>query len=277
MRKYSELKLILRYRGGDADDHKLDLYDASKSMKGLSQILHIVSNALITEGEIKQRYTSTKGVDFYFESARKGSLVETISIIIDNEILKDLALTSITIPFWEMMKYTLKKSVGKKHVPQSRTVRRILKNNPQFDKKIAQALQIPLVEFHRPVTSDSSVEISIERLRGEKIAEFDVETLDYVSKDPDPIYETDIIGNVTRFNVLSLKGGRIYSVDEKRTITFVINENLDSIQRGILSTSLDRYTNGLPSSISIDAYVHRDKTGKIKRYQIEKVQPRYKD
>lgn len=275
MKKYIEIKLNLRYEGGDADSHKLDLYDASESIKGLSKALHIICNSLIKDGDVKQRYTPIKGMDFYLESARKGSFLETISIIVENETVKSIGLSVFSIAFWDMVKYTLSNTVGKQYIPETNAVKKIIKGDPSFKDKIGIALETPLIELQRPIESDSSVGISIERPRIGKIIDFDFNTLDYVLKDPDPIYETQLLGNVTRFNALSRKGGRFYSKNEKRTISFTFDENLDNAHRGILTTSLDRYTNGLPSEISINALVYRDKIGKIKRYKIEQVERKY--
>ena len=275
MNKYIEIKLNLRYEGGDAEAHKLDLYDASRSIKGLSQVLHIVSTSLIKSGEVRQRYTPLKGVGFYFEAARKGSFLETISILVENEAVQTIGLSVFSAAFWDMIKYTLKNTVGKKHEPETKVVKDILKDNPNFAKDIANALETPLIELQRPIESDSAVEISIERPRIGRVIQFDVDTLDLLLKDPEPVYEEDITGNVTRFNALSLKGGRFYSNDEKRTISFTFSEDLDNIQRGILTKSLDRYNDGLPSEISLNAFVYRDKSGKVKRYKIEEVERKY--
>lgn len=275
MNSETTVKINLRFEGGTADEHKLDLYDAGKSIKGFSKALHIICTSLLNDGEIRYKYTETKGIKFYLVSARQGSFLETVSIVLDNDIVKNIGLTVIGTAIHDMIKYTLKGSVGQTFKPETRIVNEIANENPDFLEEISQALETPMREIQTPIRSNKNVVIKIEKPRGELIAKLDNETLDYVLNDPSPQFETNIIGNVTRFNALTLNGGRFYSDIENRIVSFTYEKGLDSIQKGLLSTSLDRYTNGLSCKIAIDAYVVKNKLGKVKKYKVEKVERRY--
>lgn len=275
MNSETTLKINIRFEGGTANEHKLDLYDAGKSLKGFSKALHIICTSLITKGEIRLKFTETKGLKFYLVSARQGSFLETVSIVLDNDIIKNVGLSVIGASVLDMLKYTLKGSVGQTYKPTTRIVNEIVKDNGDFLEEISQALETPMREIQTPIKTNKNVIIKIEKPKGELVAKLDKSTLDYVLNDPNPQLETNIIGNVTRFNALTLNGGRFYSDTEKRIISFTYKKDLDNIQKGILSTSLDRYTNGLSCKIAIDAYVVRNKLGKVKKYNIEKVERRY--
>lgn len=276
MNKTLEIKLNLRYVGGDANTHKLDLYDASRSIKGLSQILHIVCFSLINDGEVRQRYTPLKNVDFYLEAARKGSFLETISIVLDNDAVKRIGLSVFSVAFWEMIRLTIRAGVGETDFdPKTPAVKKIIKNSPDFIDEITQALETPLVELQRPIESNNQVEITIERPRKGVVASLNSETLAYVMNDPDPEFEEEIIGNVTRFNAVTLNGGRFYSDEEGKIVSFTLGEHLTKKETVLLTDSLHRFNDDIPCKVAIDAYVIKNKKGKIKRYKIEKVEPRY--
>jgi len=183
MNRTLEIKLNLRYEGGEADQHRLNLYDASRSIKGLSQVLHIICTSLIKDGEVRQKYTPIKNVNFYLESAKKGSFLETISVVLDNDAIKTIGASVFSIAFWDMVKYTIKVGTGKDALPETPTVKKIIQKNPDFIDEITTAMEKPLEELQRPIETNSKVTMNIERPRVGIVAKLDKDTLDYVLRD----------------------------------------------------------------------------------------------
>lgn len=275
MNRTLEIKLHLRYEGGEAEQHRLNLYDASRSIKGLSQVLHIICTSLIKDGEVRQKYTPIKNVHFYLESAKKGSFLEMVSIVLDSDVIKTVGISVFSTAFWDMLKYTVKIGTGINAQPETPTVKKIIQKNPDFIDEMISALEKPLGELQRPIETNSNITMNIERPRVGIVAKLNKDTLDYVLRDPDYNYETEIIGNVTRFNAVTLNGGRFYSDSEARIIPFTLGDNLTKLEQVLLTESLHRFNDDIACKVSIDAQVVKDRIGRIKRYIIEKVERQF--
>lgn len=262
-----ESKFIIRYSGGSADDSRLDLYDASKSMAGLAKALSITSHAFLNNGEVKRRGDSTHGVSFLLHPSRKGSFIEYVSIIFEDEAARLIGASILTTAFWDFVKYTWREATGREGNLEEPSSRRIVNQNPSYDDEVSRSLEIPLQEMHRPIASDNNIRIEITRPRTGVVVEFNRNTLDYVMSEEDPVIELNVIGNVTKYNNLS-GIGRFYDNQRSRTVSFH-SRGLDEEQKKILTWSLHT-SNGdnTAGKITIDANVINTHAGHIKRFLI---------
>ena len=262
-----EIKFIIRYTGGTADDRRLDLYDASRSMAGLAKALSITVHALLNDGDVKHRGDSTHGVNFLLHPSRQGSFIEFVSIIFEDEVIKSIGASILSAAFWDFIKYTWREATGREGELEEPSSRKVVNKNPTYVDEISKSLEKPLQELHRPISSDSDIKIEITRPRVGVVVEFNKATLDYVMSEEDPVSESDVFGNVTKYNNLS-GIGRFYDNARARTVSFH-SDQLDDEQKRTLTWSLHA-SNGdnTAGKILLDIQVIKTRAGHIKRYTI---------
>ncbi|GET23371.1 hypothetical protein [Prolixibacter denitrificans] len=263
----AEIKFSIKYTGGKADEHKLDLYDAGASIHGLAKALAISTHALITEGEVRSKGDSIPNVKFYLHPPQKGSFVELVSVFFENTAVQVVGASVITAAFWDMIAYTWKSAVGKEYQPKERIPKEISTKNELFTQEIANVLERPLQQLHRPILHNHDVKIEIRRPRIGKIIEFDNDTLNYVYSKNEVGIQENISGNVTKYNILS-GYGRFYDDEEGRTIPFNLSNDLSVRMKELLTWSLHNTVRDNNGKILLDAEVISDNLDNIKRYII---------
>lgn len=264
----SEIKFTIRYTGGDADNHRLDLYDAAASIQGLAKALAISTHALISEGDIRRKGDSIPHVKFYLHPPQKGSFVEMVSVFFETPAVQVVGSSVIVAAFWDMINFTWRHASGTTPEAQERIPKKIIKENELFTQEISDALELPLQQIHRPILHDSNVKIEIRRPRMGTILEFNNETLNHVYLSPESALQTNILGNVTKYNIIS-GYGRFYDNSLKRTIPFHLDKKMTTHQKGILTKSLHFAGQQGLGKILLDARVIKNKIGSVKRYIIE--------
>ena len=264
----SEIKFSIRYTGGDAEHHKLDLYDAAASIHGLAKALAITTHALISEGEVRRKGDSIPNAKFYLHPPQKGSFVELVSVFFEEPAVQVVGTSVIGAAFWDMINFTWRHATGTTPEAQERIPKKIIEENETFIQEISDALELPLQQLHRPILHDPNVKIEINRPRVGTIVEFNQDTLNYVYSSQENALTTNILGNITKYNIIS-GYGRFYDNNLNRTIPFHLDNRMTTQQKGILTRSLHFAGQRGLGKILIDAKVIKDRTGSVKRYIIE--------
>jgi len=264
-----EVRFIIRYTGGTADESVLDLYDAATSMHGLAKALAITTHALTSIGEIRSKGDSIPNVKFHLHPPKQGSFIELVTIVFEDPVAKAIGASVVTAAFWDMIDFTWRQATGRAKEPQERIPKKIVEQNDLFAQEISRVLETPLQQLHRPILHDRNIEIEIKRPRIGTILKFNSQTLDYVISQNDPVLAQNINGNVTKYNILS-GFGRFYDDNSQRTIAFHISADLTTQEKEILTWSLHHSTvDNTNGKIIIDSQVIKDRLGNIKRYIIE--------
>jgi hypothetical protein len=264
-----ELKFVIKYKGGKADSSLLDLYDAAASMHGLAKALAITSHALVTNGQIRRQADNIPNVNFYLHPSKKGSFIELITIIFEEPAVQAIGASVLATAFWDFINFTWSQATGREYKLTEYQTKKIVKENDSFQQDIISALEIPLIQIHRPILHDDNIEIEINRPRVGTILNFNKDTLDFVNSKNTSKVRLGVIGNVTKYNILS-GIGRLYVDDLKRTIPFHCANNLTEAEKNILTWSLDRSNrsnNGGKIIINVDEI--RNGRGLIKSYLIK--------
>ncbi|MEP0265398.1 hypothetical protein [Dokdonia sp.] len=265
-----EARINIRYIGGEADGHRLDLYNASTSLLGISKALAITTQAVITRGnDIRVKGANIPDVKFYLHPPKKGSFIEVVSVVFGDPAVQALGTSVVISAFWDMLEYSWKIATGKDAIPKTRTVQRIVKGNELITDELKAVLETPLQQIHRPI-DNSDLKIQIIRPRSGKILVLDNDTKNYVYSKNDGGLREDILGNVTKYNIIT-GYGRFYMDDEKKTLPFNIDKNEISVeQEELLKWSLYKASvYGGEGKIFLKAQVINDNIGNIKRFIVK--------
>jgi hypothetical protein len=267
----SDLKIKIKFEGGDADQHRLELYDAGVAIHGLARSMAITIHALLNDGAIRSRVKKINGAKLYIEPSRKGSWEEIVQVVIETGIATQIGPSVLSSAVWDFIKWSWAKATNLTcEEPKSRFAQKVLRNNPELETDLSMALEHPLSQFHRPIEANETMTIKITKSRTKEELIFTRETLDYVTTTEDPELETKIKGNVTRYNILT-GNGRFYVDKFKKTVSFSLDSDVSSTEKQYLTQSMHRVNSGHPGKIFVDADNVTNKANETKRLVIKTV------
>lgn len=266
----TKLEIKISYHYGTAADSRLDLYDAGVSIQGLARALAISTHAFLNDGEIRKRANAATGAEIYISPSRRGSFEEIITIILDHQVAATIGLSVASNALWDLVKWTWSKAVELEYEPRTPRVRKLSERKEPFIGEIEEALEAPLEQFHRPVKQNREVVIAVSRNRTHDRIKLDSQTLDAVSLRYDDELIHNIIGNVTRYNILS-GFGRMYVDELEKTVSFMLTDSVTSNQKEFLTWSMDQANRGNGGKVGFDATKVMSAKGAIKRFVVNEI------
>ncbi len=265
----TKIVFAIKYHYGDAEDGRLDMYDAAISFHGFAKALSITAHALLNDGEIRRKGHRIEGGELYINPSKKGSFEQIVTFVITNK--EAIGASIAAAAFYDLIKWTWSKTLELSHEPETPYVKKLAKRIEPFIGEMEEVLEIPLEQAHRPIKKNNDVIIALKRQRTGEVIKLDSETLASVSLKSDTEVTKNIKGNVTRYNILS-GYGRFYDDELQRTVSFRIEEDVSSAQKQLLTWSMHfaQETEG-GGKILIDATRILTAKGATKRYVASKV------
>jgi hypothetical protein len=265
-----QIEIKIRYEGGIADDGVLELYDAGTSISGFARAFAITSHAFLNDGAVRKRAEGAEGAKLYIGSSKHGSFLEVITVVITSEAAKAIGLSIVAAAFWDFVKWSWSKTIGKDTEPETPYVRRLVDQNPELADELAAVLESAMQMAHRPIQQDRHIEIAVQRPKVGTILTLDSETLLYVSTRGESELIENLIGNVTRYNILS-GFGRFYDDVQECTIPFDLDDAVSALEKRLLTWSMDQRIQGHDGKIALDVKAITNAKGNIKRYRVHAV------
>lgn len=265
-----ELDFKISYDGGSATDGLLDIYDAGVSIHGLSRSLAITTHAFIHGGEVRRRAERARGAKIYILPPRQGSFEEVVRIVFSNEAASAIGYSVVAAAFWDFLKWTWSAAVGREEDPSTPYVRRIADRKEPFLEEIATVLESPMEDLHRPIDTQSEMTIDIVRPRVGSIVTLDKKTLKYVSTRTESDVIEDVVGNVTKYNILS-GFGRFYDDSLRKTVSFDIDQEMGPDEKRLLTWSMDQWSQGNEGKLLFDVIRVLNARDQLKRYRVTAV------
>lgn len=265
----TSITFAIAYHYGDAEQGRLDMYDASISFQGFARALSITAHALLNDGEVRRKGNRIEGGELFILPSRKGSFEQLVTFVITNK--EAIGASIAAAAFYDLMKWTWSKVLDFNFEPETPHVRRLADRIEPFIGEMEEALEIPLEQAHRPIKMDDGVIITVKRQRVGEVIRLDSETLQNVSLQTELEPQKDIRGNVTRYNMLS-GYGRFYDDVLQRTVSFKIDDQVSSVKKQFLTLSLHhaQQTQGA-GKLLIEAKRTITPRGVVKRYLISDI------
>lgn len=262
-----ELNFKISYSGASADQGLLDIYDASVSTLGLARALSVTTHAFLNDGQIRKRAERVVGAKVYLHPPRNGSFEELVTIVFTDPVVQFIGASVIVPAFWDFLKWTWSEALGGEHQPETPFVKRLEDRVEPLIGEIGVALESPMASLHRPIQNAVNMEISISRPRVGEIIKLDHTTMAYVSIRDEGEAEEGIIGNVTKYNILS-GYGRVFVDDLNRTVPFDLDTDVSPGEKEFLTKSSHDRNRGLDGKISLNASRILTGRGELKRFKV---------
>jgi len=252
--QFYPLAIQYGFDGLDADRHRLDLYDLSRSLKGLSRSLSITTH-FILNGEIITRTPALRNANIYISPPRAGSFFQDITVGVVAGAAFALFSSSNTSVIGHIIysayDYIIKTILGF-HVNLEEPLYKTYLEHETLNEEIrasqlesiAEKCESSIEDMHRPIfASGSALEAKIIPITAglqNKIISLDSNTYDNIRR-INVTKETEMFtGRVSSFSA-NTQSGRIYTDEEMRSIPFEIDREAD-LDLSILSESLNSYT-----------------------------------
>lgn len=265
-----EISAILRIEGGSADDGILPIYDAAQFLVGLARASNIVANAYASNDEIRKRADGAKNIKTFVQASKKGCFEEEVIFQFNEKIVAEVGKSVIGNQFWDYLAFSWSAAVGVRYFPKTNYLQKKLATNELLDHEMTEALESAMNELHRPIVSDRDMTIELVRPRiPAPILRFDATTLEAITPSAEPSKMVKLIGNVTRFNVVS-GFGRFFLKSEQRIVPFLLVNTNDQQLLRAASASLNDTANGKGRRI-FHARKIQSASGQLRRYVVEEI------
>lgn len=217
------LTATLRIEGGSADQGLLDIYDAANTIYGLARAVNLVGHAFANDEVVRTKAQNAHGMHAYIRASTKGCFEEHVDVFFENKTVIHFGRSVINGIFWDYLTTCWSSAIGVESEVTTPYVAKVLRKNELFRYEISDALEVPMQLLHKCIAKDDKVKIYLSRPKVGDILTFNRQSLDYVSVREEREESFEILGNVTRFNVLS-DFGRLYSDQDGRVISFRLDE-----------------------------------------------------
>lgn len=254
--------IILKYEGGDADDHRLDALTGGESLEGLGRALSLVAHFAAT-GEVRQRAPYSKEARFVFSANRAGSLEWLVEYVQNNpgEIALGLGVNGITA----LVAWVWAKAIGRAE-KAPKAIEALDEARSGDIEALVEAVEPSLKKAHRAIGPTAQQILIINGNNNNVIVGFDLKSRSYLEKDHDGGISTQDV-SVASLNVNS-RYGRVYFLDLGRTVPFKIDRDAHGRTLTELSKALDNYAKKTGATVNIRFRRIEAEDGRLKRIMI---------
>jgi hypothetical protein len=254
----SALEVTLQFRGRNADQHEVDLYDVSQALVGFERSLALTTH-LVLNDEIITQAPALKGARIFARPSNPGSWELTAAIVIVSAgALYKLGTAPKDTPIGHLIRsaydYVISQSLGF-HVDYDKMLGQQYKEardqdddinvlSPARFDSLIEKCDTAVKEMHRPIykseTADQGQVFS--NMGSERVAigpPLTIETYDYIAYTETSPSSVELTGRVSSYNINTFKG-RIYTETYGRPVPFELSEHLRDRQTiSIITRSLD--------------------------------------
>lgn len=250
--------LVVKYKGLDADRHRIDALTGGESLSGIGHALTLISHYAST-GNVRFRAPYSKLIRFYYVSNQEGSLEWLLDAVSKTQSAIALGLRPSEIT--SIVNYVFSRAIGR----DSSSLDEVngLENHIGDLDALVEAVEPSLRKAHRAIGSTAhSIAIYDQKSPTDSIV-FDRRSKNYLDDDINAGTITQDV-SIPALNVNS-RYDRAYLEDQGRTIPFKVSRDATGRTMTQLSKALDDYAkkNGTTVSITFEKIESSDE--RIKR------------
>jgi hypothetical protein len=247
--------IILKFDGGDADQHRIEALTGGQSLQGLGHALTLIAHFAST-GEVRQRAPYSKSAKFYFSANREGSLEWLIEFgqSHQTEILIGLGVNGVSA----LATYVLAKVIGQNAEPEGAPLKALEDERSGDLEALIDAVEPSIRQAHRAVGNTVNNILIINGSNNNVMVKYDSVSKAYLETDiEDKTLTQDV--SIASLNVNS-KYGRAYFFDIGKTVPYRVHKDANPRTLTQLSKALDNYAkkNGATVNITFTKIIAND-------------------
>jgi hypothetical protein len=247
----------IRFNGGEAEDHQIDLYTGAESLSGIGRVGNLVSHYIAT-GEVRFRAPYDEAVQFLIVDINEGSLRVAVNQVarLSTGAASDLARTKAAKLLSRVVARTLGKvEEGPLQLPDGTVPSGTI-------DALAEASTPGMLRAHRWINLDGkSVVVDPE---GAQAITLNSETKEYLETEEvaDDKETQDV--SVGALNVNS-RNGRVFFHDLGRTVPFYVPRNAEDRTIPTLARYLTQYADKTGATVNIEFRRVKYVDGRLKK------------
>ncbi|HUE79760.1 MAG TPA: hypothetical protein VMN38_09025 [Sphingomicrobium sp.] len=248
----------VRFEGAEAEGHRLEAYEGIKSLEGLIRVARIATHYSAT-GEVRFRAPYTDLLEMRMSQIANGSF----EMIFDyaSKIADHVQSMDATSKAAQLFQFLVRRGTGQ---IDAETVVIEGEEIPSGDiGAMSEAAESGLKSAHRWIGENGK---SITVIDGEDDTTLNLETKEYVETELEGDVEIRDV-SVAAINVNS-RNGRVYLLDEHRTVPFIVHRDADPGTVPTLTRYLNKYANKTGETVSVRYRPVRHIDGRLKRIVI---------
>lgn len=237
-------ELIIKFKGGLAEEHKLPAYAAAQALTGLTRSI-LIPLAYLAEGKVRHRKIEHEGYQLNLITLREGSVDTILQLITDPDALallvnvlgdgaKDAAKEFVKDFFLSI----IRRCVGKSATKEVEALEEEEKLPSGDMEALVEAIEPAMRDAHRTIGNGTTQIIIISGDRN--VVTLNSATKAYVMES---IEDTNI--REKEFSIASFNAntgyGRAFDYDIGRTVPFVLDRSIDATTITAISNSLRKY------------------------------------
>jgi hypothetical protein len=262
------IDLNVRFRGGEADSHRLDLYDGTHSLFGFARTL-LQSTHFFLNGNVTFQAPAAKGVRLYLRPAQKGSFSQVIQLVVDHPETAAFELAT-GVALWDFTKLMLSRTTGTVAQGSSPMVRSLQNTREPDLDALSEAITSPLKHAHRFIEEGNrDKSISLEMGSGSAVV-LTSRSRDYLFVRSVGSKFEKIVGSVSSYNI-NTRYGRIFDNELGRTVPFKFLKEAQMIDKSPITWSLHQNERGASGSIVFLAKRETTVDGETTRYFVKEI------
>jgi hypothetical protein len=233
----------VHFRGGEADDHRIDLYTGAESLSGLGRAANLVAHYVAT-GEVRFRSPYSNKIQFYITGSEDGSL----TIILDEitRIANEARAAASRSKTRKLLRRVINRAIGKAEAGALPTPDGTVSEG-DIDA-LAEAATPGLTRAHRWINTEGK-SISLEQEEGRPMT-LNQETREYMESE-EVSARVDLQDvSVGALNVNS-RNGRVFFHDLGRTVPFYVPRDAEARTIPNLSRYLTQYAERTGATVNI--------------------------
>jgi hypothetical protein len=255
----------IRFNGGEADQHRVDLYSGAESLSGLGRVGNLVGH-YVAEGEVRFRSPYSSQIQYYLSGAEDGSLTILVSEV--TRIAGEVQRAAAKVRASSLFRRVLERATGQAGEGPLQ-VQGVEYPSGDIDA-LAEAASPGLLRAHRWIDQPNKT-IRISPEDGAAVT-FNSATREYL--ETEEVSEDDGVLDVSvgALNV-NARTGRVFFHGLGRTVPFYVPRNSTARTIPTLSRFLTQYAERTGATVNIRYSEVRYADDRLKRIIIHDAYP----
>lgn len=263
-----QVTLTIRFEGGEADNGRLPIYDAATAENGLARSINIVTHSFANDEEMRKRGDTATGAVVYASAPRKGCYEMEVDIVFSEATCNKMGASVIVNRYWDYLTWCWSFAVGKEYQPTTPYLQKLIDSEDAKIEEIADALESAMINLHKPIASDPArISLVLSRKHVGDIMTLDEKTNEYVNVRAESEDDEYVVGNVTKFNILT-NYGRVFDDKLRRVVSFKAIEDPSHRLRSMITKSMHERVNGRKGKLHFLVRRIENAMGTVKRYVV---------
>jgi hypothetical protein len=288
----AKMEFTLEFEGNEADNSRLDFYDAAEAFSGFQRSLALTTH-LVINGEIITQAPALKNASILVAAPLAGSW-KTVATVLGTVLLtagvasKDSVLGHLLYSAYD---YVISESLGF-HVDYDRSLGQQIEESRSSSESVPRELdegkfdaliektEVAIRDLHRPIAhSGTAQKARLGESRNGQIfrqtgPDLDRETFEYINVTTISETEVSYVGKVSSYNSNTFRG-RIYIESYGRPVPFILADVarnpaiVAKIVRSLSLNAVDRFDDG--AEVRFSALHYETKSKRLKALLITRV------